>query len=352
MLGIASGFEETAGGAPMLMANVSRREAQARRQATQVGRLKVLVADGDPLSREGIAAALTELGHSFRTVADGAEALQKHVEEPAHVILSDWALPGGLDGAGLCRRVRESSTRGYTHFIFLTASEDKHEFLEKMRAGADDVLSKPIDRDTLEVRLQAAGRVAAVHRELVARSRTLERDSERLLVAAHTDPLTEAANRRHLDADLQGIVDRSKRYGHRYCAAFCDIDSFKSYNDSFGHLAGDEAIRLVSHTIQGQLRRGDGLYRYGGEEFLVLLPEQSLAGSKECMERIRAAVSSLPDGSEGGVLARCITISVGIAELLIKPGEDPVQSWLQRADAALYRAKAKGRNCVEAYVDL
>jgi two-component system chemotaxis response regulator CheY len=151
----------------------------------------------------------------------------------------------------------------------------------------------------------------------------------------------------HLQEDLEGIADRARRYGHRYCAAFCDVDGFKSFNDTFGHLAGDSAIRVVARTIHGQLRSGDGFYRYGGDEFLVLLPEQSLAGAGECLERVRIAVESISDATGGQSIARPLTISVGIAELRSVPDKDAIQSWLEQADKALYRAKARGRNCVE-----
>jgi two-component system chemotaxis response regulator CheY len=167
------------------------------------------------------------------------------------------------------------------------------------------------------------------------------------LAAARTDPMTEAANRLHLQEDLEGIADRARRYGHHYCAAFCDVDGFKSYNDTFGHLAGDGAIRAVSRTIHQQLRCGDGFYRYGGDEFLVLLPEQSLAGAGECLERVRIAVESISDLAGGESIARPLTISVGIAELRSVQDKDPIQSWLEQADKALYRAKARGRNCIE-----
>jgi two-component system chemotaxis response regulator CheY len=200
----------------------------------------------------------------------------------------------------------------------------------------------------LETRTAEESRlVVAANIALVAQGEEHKRESARILAAARTDPMTEAANRLHLQEDLEGIADRAKRYGHHYCAAFCDIDGFKSYNDTFGHLAGDGAIRAVSRTIHQQLRRGDGFYRYGGDEFLVLLPEQSLANAGECLERVRAAVELLSHGPSGEPMARPVTISVGIAELRNTPDRDAIQSWLQEADLALYRAKARGRNCVE-----
>ena len=308
--------------------------------------LSVLVVDDDEAARSALADAVCAMGHTCHTAADGLEAWNRHRESPAELILCEWNVPE-LTGLQLCHRVRSWSPAAYTHFILFTALDQKARFLEGMRAGADDCLHRPIDLEVLEARLLAASRVCAVQRELLGRARSLETDSQRLVVIARTDPLTEAANRRRLKEDLEAIVDRAKRYGHRYCAGFCDIDWFKSYNDEFGHLAGDDAIRLVSYAIQRQLRRGDGFYRYGGEEFLVLLPEQSLSGATECMERVRRAVATVHETPEGNGLARPLTISVGVAELRPVESTDPIRAWLQRADSAVYRAKQLGRNRVE-----
>jgi two-component system chemotaxis response regulator CheY len=186
--------------------------------------------------------------------------------------------------------------------------------------------------------------VVTVHRTLEANNSALRRDSEREFKAARTDPLTAIPNRLRLKEDLEALQGRAARYGHRYCAALCDIDNFKAYNDTFGHPSGDRALCRVAGTLQEHLRSGDSLYRYGGEEFLVLLPEQGLTQAVTGMDRVRREVENArirlpPDAS-----APFLTISAGIAEL----GNGSVDDWLRRADGALYRAKALGRNRVEA----
>lgn len=309
------------------------------------GALKVLVVDDEESVREALANVVRSLGHSCFVAADGLEACRIQKDDPAHVILSDWNMPR-MSGVELCRRVREAPGN-YTQFILVTALDDKESFLEGMRAGADDYLAKPVDVDELDVRLRAVCRVALAQRDLEDNNRALRGVSERALADARTDPLTQAGNRLRLREDLLGIVERARRYGNRCCAALCDIDWFKSYNDVFGHLAGDNALRVIARTIQGQLRQGDGFYRYGGEEFLVLLPEQSLTGSIECMERARRSVAAIPVAARGGLLGRPLTISVGIAELTVQGEGDSVSSWLHRADAALYRAKDGGRNRID-----
>jgi two-component system, cell cycle response regulator len=162
-------------------------------------------------------------------------------------------------------------------------------------------------------------------------------------LAARIDPLTRVANRLRMNEDLHVLWSRSRRYGHAYCAALCDIDWFKAYNDHFGHLEGDGVLLRVAQTIRSGLRQGDGLYRYGGEEFLVLLPEQSLDEACIAMERVRKYVERLaiPTVAGGGV----VTISVGVSELSTE--DDSLDDWLRRVDTALYLAKAKGRNRIE-----
>jgi two-component system cell cycle response regulator len=308
------------------------------------GPLRVIVAEDDPDERQIVASIVCALGHACRVACDGREASAMHQASRADLIISDWQMPN-MDGVELCRAVRDGDpSEWHTHFVLVTGRDDRSHLVEGLRAGADEFITKPLDLAELEARLEAAGRVVAVHRALEANNFTLRLDSAREHQAARTDPLTEVSNRLRLKEDLQQLEGRAARYGHRYCAALCDVDAFKAYNDFFGHLSGDEALRLLARTIQDQLRSGDSLYRYGGEEFLVILPEQSLSDAKAGMERVRREIERLSIGHAPRALAPWVTISVGVAEL----GGGSVDDWLRRADAALYRAKSRGRNCVEA----
>jgi diguanylate cyclase (GGDEF)-like protein len=202
-----------------------------------------------------------------------------------------------------------------------------------------------VDIDELEARLAAAGRVVALQRRLRARNSSLRSDRERARLAARTDSLTKAFNRRALEEDLAALVARAERYGHKYCAALCDVDEFKAYNDHFGHLPGDEVLRRIAGSIRDGLRRGDALYRYGGEEFLVILPEQSLIEAAVGMDRLRRGVEelALPHAPKAG--RPFVTMSVGLSALQTEPLES-IEEWLRRTDAQLYQAKARGRNRV------
>jgi len=302
----------------------------------------VLVVDDEADMCAALKHAVERLGHVCETASDGEQALRRHTIHPFDVIIADWLMPG-LTGLELCRRTRGTDEHAYTYFIFATGLDDKAHLLEAMRAGADEYLTKPIDADQLEARLVSARRVIGLHRRLARRNRALRRDSQRLFHVARTDPLTEIDNRLRMQEDLAASVARHQRYRLRYCAAICDIDFFKRFNDRYGHLAGDDALRKVAHVIRSTLRGSDGVYRYGGEEFLVILAEQSAAESCAAMERVRNAVERMTLAPEGQPIPGLLTISVGIAELL---GETSTE-WLRRADRALYRAKELGRNRVE-----
>jgi two-component system chemotaxis response regulator CheY len=321
----------------------------ARRAAD---RLKVLIAEDDPEAREALEEAVRSLGHACAVAKDGLEAWEMHQANRADVIVADWNMPR-LDGIGLCRRLRRLDMQrldqqsAYAHFIFVTGSGDKAHFIEGMRAGADDYITKPIDIDELEARLEVVHRAVLIQRQGEENNSALRRKSDHDFRAARTDPLTAVSNRLELTEDLELLASRVRTHGHPYSAALCDIDSFKAYNDSFGHLAGDEVLRRVAHTIHQGLRRDDGFYRYGGEEFLAILPEQGLAEAAAGMDRVRKDVEQLRIPHGPGASHPFVTISVGIAELNTD-STGGIQDWLRRADTALYRAKGNGRNCVVA----
>jgi two-component system chemotaxis response regulator CheY len=285
--------------------STSSPDAAVSRPGREVrARLKVLVAEDDDAGRHALVAAVRLLGHECRSARDGLEAWEMHQQEPADVILSDWQMPR-MDGLELCRRTRV---------------------------------------DELGARLVSAARVLGVYRRLAEKNASLRRDSQASFLAARVDELTGVGNRLSMNEDLSALRSRAKRYGHRYSIAIGDVDRFKSYNDHFGHLAGDEVLRRIARQIRETLRAGDGLYRYGGEEFVVVLPEQGLAEAERALDRVRKAVENLaiPSHREHGV----VTISFGVAQ--VDPTIDRApEDWLRRADAALYRAKSAGRNRVE-----
>jgi two-component system, cell cycle response regulator len=306
--------------------------------------MKILITDDDPTSRLIARTALRNLGHECETASDGAEAWDAFRSHRPDVVVSDAMMPG-LTGLELCRNIRAHPIGGYTYFIMVTGRAGLDEILEGMSAGADDYLIKPLDLDDLQARLIAAARVTSLHHQLALQRTELEALNEELATIARRDPLTGLGNRRALREYLDLFEGRVTRYGHRYCMALIDVDHFKSYNDTFGHQAGDDILQTVACQLKDQARGGDSLYRYGGEEFLCIFPEQSLATGTIAVERMRRGIERLaivhPDNPSG-----VLTISAGMA--MLEPGHTTSASEVvKHADEALYRAKHRGRNRVE-----
>jgi two-component system cell cycle response regulator len=309
--------------------------------------LKILIADDSAVPRLILEKTLASLGHETASASDGTDAWTRFQTFQPDVVLSDWLMPG-MDGVELCRLIRAHDSDQYTYFVLLTAMTELEHAVTAMTAGADDFMVKPLDRSRLEATLIAARRVTALHHELREQRSALVRLNGLLHDDARRDPLTLLGNRLRMDEDLAAAAARVERYGQTYSVALFDIDYFKAYNDTFGHLAGDDALRSVARVLGGTGRSGDMAYRYGGEEFLVLLPEQTLDTATDAVERIRAAVEALGIANPAKRPSEWLTVSAGIAESSAASPLDIV-SWLGRADVALYQAKGGGRNRVVAF---
>ncbi|MBA3952747.1 MAG: diguanylate cyclase [Rubrobacter sp.] len=308
--------------------------------------MKVLIAEDDAVSRTILQRAVEKLGHEVLAAEDGGRAWDLYGEAPdVEVVISDWMMPE-VDGLELCRRVRAEERgdgRGYTYFIFLTALGDREHLLQGLEAGADDYLSKPLDRDELGMRLTSALRVTELHRRLAFQNEELEELNRMLFEQSRADPLTSLGNRLRLREDLEILHGRAKRYGHSYAVVLCDVDHFKAYNDHYGHLAGDDALRRVAEAISSGLRGGDAAYRYGGEEFLMVLPEQDVGVASTIADHLRRTVEALGIPHEANASGGVVTISAGVA-ILAETGD--ADDLLREADAALYEAKEAGKNTV------
>jgi diguanylate cyclase (GGDEF)-like protein len=306
--------------------------------------MRILVADDEPTTRLIAQAALDDLGHDCLTVPDGARAWDAYRSERPDVVISDWMMPG-LTGPQLCRNIRQQPAGDYAYFIMLSVNSTSSDIFEGMTAGADDYLVKPLDIDDLQARLVVAARVTALHGELAQQRAELDGLNHDLASVVRLDPLTGVGNRRALQEDLDLLDEQLKRYGDGYCLALLDVDLFKSYNDTYGHQAGDAALHAVALQLSQQARSGDAIYRYGGEEFLCIFPEQSLAGGALAVERMRTAVADLAVPHVNNPLG-VLTISAGLA---VQDAEAPrpASRVFKEADDGLYRAKKLGRNRVE-----
>jgi two-component system chemotaxis response regulator CheY len=309
--------------------------------------MRILVADDDATSRLVLKAIASKLGHQCEVAADGGRAWELLASESFDVLLTDWMMPG-VEGPELCRRVREELGDRYIYIVLITTLGDSEQVREGMTAGADDYLSKPVDPFAVQTRLVAADRVTALHRQVVDIQAQLERANIDATRRSLTDPLTALGNRRRMEEDLASAEARALRMDRSYGVALFDLDHFKLYNDHYGHLAGDELLRQIAQCFDKSVRAGESVYRYGGEEFLLLLPECSAEGALVAAERLRQAVAAaaLPHASrptKPGV----VTLSGGVS--CSRPGvPSSFTDLLHQADQALFAAKSAGRNRVVA----
>ncbi len=279
--------------------------------------------------------SLRAAGHAVESAADLATGIAAIARAEPDVLLVDLGLPDG-NGLQVIRRFRDV-TRGRQApaILVVTAVDDEAQKLDCLRLGADDFVSKPISP------MEVVARVGSQMRRIRA-SALAANQVERALGDAYTDALTGLYNRRYLDEDLLRRVSRAGARDGSFAVALLDVDHFKRINDTWGHPAGDAVLRTVAQQIRKYLRTGDLECRYGGEEFVVILPTTSLADAALVAERLRSGMESceLPSPLAG----ERITASLGVAGWA--PGEDAA-SLLRRADQALYVAKRGGRNRVE-----
>jgi two-component system chemotaxis response regulator CheY len=308
--------------------------------------VRILVADDDPTSRLLLKAMVSKLGHECVVAEDGSSAWELLTTGDIDVLLTDWMMPG-VDGPELCRRLRNEVGGGYIYIVLTTGLDNPEDVLAGMGAGADDYLTKPVDNFAVQTRLVAAERVTELHRQLVQMQEQLERANQELLERSLTDQLTGLGNRRRMDEDLERVHARALRVGRTYGVAIFDIDYFKRYNDHYGHVAGDEALRRVASCLDLIVRSGECAYRYGGEEFLVLMPDCGVGDVvATAADRIRQAVldAAIPHEARP-TEPQLVTLSGGVSCWM--PGSPlSARAVLEQADQALFDAKTAGRNRV------
>jgi diguanylate cyclase (GGDEF)-like protein len=303
--------------------------------------MKILIAEDDAVSRSVLEGFLTKWGYQVVATSDGGEALEAlQGEDAPQLAILDWMMPG-MDGVEVCREVRKRGSEPYVYILLLTARDQRRDVVEGIEAGADDYLTKPFDVGELRSRLRAGRRILGLQGALIS-----ARDALRFQ-ATH-DPLTGLWNRlATLDA-LRRETARSAREKSSVGVVMADLDHFKSINDTYGHLTGDAALREVARRMRSSVRLYDTVGRYGGEEFLLVLPGCDVSRVLVQAERIRAAFLGEPlDLADARVT---LTVSLGVAG--VEPdGRADTGSLVRAVDQALYRAKSRGRNCVEAATD-
>jgi diguanylate cyclase (GGDEF)-like protein len=305
------------------------------------------VVDDEPVIRQVLANQLALHDYRVAVAVDGPGALHFLEQESPDLVLLDVMMPR-MSGFDVCRRIRETAGLAELPIIFLSARIQTDDFIAGLGAGANDYLTKPIRQSELLARVRTHIELLESHRdlELRVRGRTeeLSQANAELARLAHLDGLTGLANRRRFDDELARQWSAHPRSGRPISLLLCDVDHFKLYNDHYGHQLGDETLRAVASVLTTSTRRSlDLAARFGGEEFVILLPDTDAAGAAKVADAVGEKVRAQEIRHERSPVAAVLTVSVGVATTVPSPGEEAT-SLLQRSDQALYRAKQKGRN--------
>lgn len=296
-------------------------------------KIEILIVDNDPDLRRSLRQYVEGSGFTTRIAENGEDGLSLLSENNVDVVITDTELPG-MDGLEFTNRIKKDHD---TDVIVLTDRLVGYSYEEAVGKGASDFLFKPVRFEELVLRLRRVLRERKLRNE---RAKMMEKLKELSI----TDGLTRLFNSRHFYAQLKNEAGRCIRYDHALSLLIIDIDHFKDYNDKFGHLEGDQVLMRIGQVIKLLLRKMDSAYRYGGEEFTVILPETEIEEAGVVAQRIRRAVKEIIFSPQPHV-ETSISISIGFTEY--RPPED-ITIFVQRADKALYRSKAGGRDCVSA----
>lgn len=321
--------------------------------------MKVLIIDDEKSIRTILSEMVQQWGYEVILAADGESGWKifQIINEPV-IVLLDWIMPG-IDGVELCKRIKQGTKTSHTYVIMLTARKsDIEDMVIGFDAGADDFLTKPIDPRELSCRLSVGSRILSYQYELEQRNATLyetTRVMENIMLELQTvngklkdlsmeDEVTGIANRRCLENYLAKEWWHALREKKIMTFIMVDVDYFKLYNDTYGHLAGDECLKKVAAVLDHSVKRNSDIKaRYGGEEFAVVLYAADYAGGQKVAEKIRLAVEELQIPHSASAISSYVTISLGVATMMPDP-DSSYETLIKKADDALYRAKREGRN--------
>jgi two-component system, cell cycle response regulator len=298
--------------------------------------MKILVAEDDPVTRRLLQAQLEKWGHEVMACADGADAWEILTQESSpKLVILDWMMPG-MDGVNICRNIRKVGRKPYIYVILLTSKSRQDDIVEGLEAGADDYVTKPFNPNELKVRIRAGARIIQLQEELIEALDISE------FQATH-DGLTGLLNRSAILKTLQIELGRSQRDSHPLAVVIADVDRFKQINDRLGHLAGDAVLVEMTKMIASSLRPYDSVGRYGGEEFIIVLPGCNAQEAKNIAERLRSLIAALPVSTTEGPVNCTMSFGVAVYDGATSADLDPL---IRKADEALYQAKNLGRNRV------
>jgi two-component system cell cycle response regulator len=297
--------------------------------------VKALIADDDPVTRRLLDRMLRKFGYDTILCSDGRSAWEV-MQGPAapSLALIDWLMPG-MDGPELCRRIRSRANVPYTYMLIVSSKAEREDVISGMSAGADDYITKPVHEQELETRLTAGRRVLELQSALL-------RSREQLRDMAMRDVLTGLLTRRAIVGALENEILRVEHDQHDTALVVADLDRFKTINDAHGHLAGDAVLREAAARLSGSVRASDYVGRYGGEEFLLVLPVCSAMNAMILTERILDRFREMPFAVGDTDLPVRISLGVSMASAGTRASATDL---IREADEAMYCAKRSGGDC-------
>lgn len=304
---------------------------------------KILIVDDISVNVQLQKTYLQAAGYTIAVARDGLEALQKVKEDPPDLILLDVMMPT-MNGFEVCSRLKKNENTRFIPIIIVTALDEVEDKIKGIEAGADDFVIKPFNKHELLARVKSLLRIKHLHDALENKIIELEVAQKRLRELAITDGLTELYNYRYFSEQLEHEFDRAKRHKLHFSVIMLDIDHFKKYNDTHGHLAGDTVLKELATLLKSNVRKIDVASRYGGEEFALILIGTNQTSAGIVATKLQKLVAEHPfqhrDSQPNGTL----TISLGVATF--PDDADNPKDLVDIADQRLYRAKDLGRNQV------
>jgi len=301
----------------------------------------VLIVDDSISIRNFLSTSIKKEGHDVIAVSGGEEAIDVFKQKKIDLILMDAEMRG-MDGFSTTQKIRELTENHWIPIIFLSAYSQDEYIQKALDYGADVYLRKPINFVELHGQIRAMTRISKMRDEMFKLNESLKLANQQLAKHANIDGLTGIANRRNFEIRLQLEANHCRRHQCSLSILLCDIDFFKQYNDTYGHIAGDECLCKVAKSIEKSFERSTDLVaRYGGEEFVVILPDTSISESEKLAEKMRKKIEDLAIAHCSSLVAKHITISIGIAS---SDESMDIKNIIHQADQAMYQAKKAGRN--------
>ena len=297
--------------------------------------MKILIIEDELIFRRMVKKYLLDAGYEIVEAEDGLSAWELFQKEPFQLVITDWMMPG-LDGPELVHKIRTSGQKSYTYIIMLTAMDDKDNIVLGLESGADEYLTKPFNSRELIARVASGMRILRLEEELMQARVQME------ALAMH-DGLTGLLNRRAIEEFAEAEFNMANRKKQAMSVILLDIDHFKNVNDRFGHKFGDVVLRQVAQTLKEDLRNYDRVGRWGGEEFLLILPDTELKDAVTVAERLRSKIAVVQITLENG---ETFSIHISLGTACTSGQFQSLAKLIDAADQALYQAKQSGRNRV------